>query len=391
MTPDPGSPRQAGATPLALAAGVAALGGALLIGCGGGGTNDTGLTTGTGITTGTNGTTTATGTTTTTGTTGTTGGPTTQGALPADRILYSDLSADGATAALRRIAADGTDSAVVAQYPSSVSVVAPNPQTPNVTAFAAKVPGDATGVYRVYRGTAAVNVATATPLATQSFASVDDIAFSPDGTIVFFVASLGGTDTPKLYRVPATPAAGNAPQVLDFVDGFFSVSPVGQRIAYSKTNATSNGTDLYVRDYSPTSTPVRLTTVVAENNLANFDRTGTKLVFSSNANGSYDLYTVPVAGGAVVQVTNTPDLNEFGAAFNDDGTSIAYSAQGQAPGVTGIYAAKADGTGARLLVPDPALNFDVYWTSKLGRARTGPSSSGMAPAGFVLHRPKTTR
>ena len=374
-------------TPATVTASLAVLGGALLIGCGGGGTSGPGLTTGTGITTGTNTTGTATGTTTTTGTTtatttgttGTTGGPTTLGALPVNRILYSD--GNGTTSVLRRIAADGTDSAPIAQFPTNVAVVAPNPQTSNVYAFAARPSNDNQGLFTLYRGTSTVDPATATAITTQQFTYVSDLAFSPDGTIVFFIAQVSDTDTPKLYRVAT---AGGAPQVLDFADNYLSVSPVGQKIVYSKLNASEDGTDLYVRDYSPTSTPTKLTNAVAENSLGSFDRTGTKIVYSSDAAASgYDLYSIPATGGTPTRLTNTPDLDEFGAAYNDDGTKIAYSALSQTAGLSGIYLANADGAAASQLLANTSLNFDIYWTSQLGR---GITAGG--PAGFVLRRPK---
>lgn len=377
-------------TPVALGASLAVLGGALLIGCGGGGTTGPGLTSGTGITTGTNGTTGTPGTTTgTTGTAGgtnggTTGGPTTPGALPVDRILFSD--GNGTTSVLRRVAADGSDTGVVAQYPTYVVAVAPNPQTANVYAFAARPADNATdGLVTLYRGGATVDPATATPLTSQTFNFVDDLAFSPDGTIVFFIGRLGDTDTPRLYRIPT---AGGTAQALDSAEGYFSVAPVGQSLVYSKLNVNGDGTDLYVRDYSPTASPRKLTSAVGENNLATFDRTGTKIVYSSNANGSpsYDLFTIPVTGGTPVRLTNTPDLDEFGAAYNTDGTRLAYSALSQNFGGSGIYVASADGTNATQVLQNTALNFDIYWTSNLGRGITAGS-----PAGFLLRRPKLGR
>jgi dipeptidyl aminopeptidase/acylaminoacyl peptidase len=53
---------------------------------------------------------------------------------------------------------------------------------------------------------------------------------------------------------------------------------------------------------------------------------GKWIVFQSDHAGAeaYDLYVVPATGGAVTDLTNTPDIDEQGAMFSPDGTMLAF-------------------------------------------------------------------
>lgn len=59
---------------------------------------------------------------------------------------------------------------------------------------------------------------------------------------------------------------------------------------------------------------------------------GKWVVFQADHGGDemYDLYAVPVAGGDVVNLTNTPDISETGALFSADGASLAFAAKRKA-------------------------------------------------------------
>jgi dipeptidyl aminopeptidase/acylaminoacyl peptidase len=63
---------------------------------------------------------------------------------------------------------------------------------------------------------------------------------------------------------------------------------------------------------------------------------GKTVVFQSDRGGGeiYDLYAVPLAGGAVTALTTTPDVSEIGALFSPDGKGIAYDVRpAKAPSV----------------------------------------------------------
>jgi hypothetical protein len=96
------------------------------------------------------------------------------------------------------------------------------------------------------------------------------------------------------------------------------------------------------------SDPVRLTTNAAD------DRNPTaakgKVVFASFRNGKSDLYSVPLAGGAETRLTATTLTSEGDPALSWDGTRLAYTSDA-AIGVSKVWTAKADGTGAARATP----------------------------------------
>lgn len=356
-------------------AGLAVAAGALIIGCGGGGDNGFNSTNGTLNTSSTSNPTNSTSNPTNSTSNPTNGTPTTPGALPQNEILFTVNDETGGY--LRRVKPDGTGGTILAQYPTNVVAVAPDPQNVGRYVFFASSTTD--GPFRIYRGTNSVDPAASTAISTQTFAFVGDLAFAPDGNTVFFVASTTDSAPRRLYKLPVS---GGTPEVLDNALRL-AVSPVGQKLVYSKDNAEFTGSDIYVRDYNAGSTPTRLTTAVAENSYPAFNRAGTKIVYSSNANGSYELFTINPDGTGNVQVTTTADLDEFGASFNEDGTKLAYSALSNELGGSGIYVANVNGSGRQQVAADASIDFDVYWTSSLGRGATKVPQ----PDGFMLRRP----
>lgn len=58
---------------------------------------------------------------------------------------------------------------------------------------------------------------------------------------------------------------------------------------------------------------------------------GKSVVFESDTGGGeiYDLYMVPLAGGAVVNLTNSPHVSEQGARFSPDGKSLVFSSRSE--------------------------------------------------------------
>ncbi|WP_304190283.1 S9 family peptidase [Phenylobacterium aquaticum] len=59
---------------------------------------------------------------------------------------------------------------------------------------------------------------------------------------------------------------------------------------------------------------------------------GKWIVFQADTGGDemYDLYAVPVGGGPVINLTNTPDISETTARFSPDGATLAFAAKRKA-------------------------------------------------------------
>ena len=65
---------------------------------------------------------------------------------------------------------------------------------------------------------------------------------------------------------------------------------------------------------------------------------GKTLYFEQDKGGDeeYDLYAVPTAGGAVTNLTNTPDVRESGMLVSPDGKRIAFSVKAKTQGQTNL-------------------------------------------------------
>jgi hypothetical protein len=94
-----------------------------------------------------------------------------------------------------------------------------------------------------------------------------------------------------------------------------------------------------------------------------------KILFVSVRDGNSELYTIPLAGGAATRITTTA-RSETSPALSPDGTRIAYAYD--ASGVSRIWTANADGTGA------------AAFTGTLGFAGSPEAAPSWAPAGNQL-------
>jgi len=85
---------------------------------------------------------------------------------------------------------------------------------------------------------------------------------------------------------------------------------------------------------------------------------GKWVVFQSDIGGNelYDLYAVPLAGGAVVNLTSTDDATEQGAIFSPDGGLIAYSRKLKAAPQSDIWVLDPKTRKARALTHEAAAN-----------------------------------
>lgn len=93
---------------------------------------------------------------------------------------------------------------------------------------------------------------------------------------------------------------------------------------------------------------------------------GKTLYFEQDNGGDeeYDLYAVPTAGGAVTDLTNTPDVRESGMLVSPDGERIAFSVKAKTQGQTNLGLIDLATGAVKTLTaePDPQWNWDaVAW------------------------------
>lgn len=231
----------------------------------------------------------------------------------------------------------------------------------------AAAPAALLGRYQLFRGTSFnVSSSSNTLVTSTDFESLQDIAISPNNATIFFVGATSIDDSLKVYSVPRT---GGTPSVLDF-GRELTVSPVGNKIAYVKDNSGGSAADIYVRDLTA-GTVVKVTSTSGEYAYPSLNRAGDRIVYALDDGTSWDLYSIPAAGGTATRLTNTAALDEYGAYYNGDGSKLAFARIGVSTGETGVFVANANGSAVTQIVDDETTGPRVYWTTPTGRTIGG--------------------
>jgi hypothetical protein len=299
------------------------------------------------------------------------------GQLPANVIFYTEVVPAGESelnVQVRHMSGEGANDTLYTTLSGSsdetrpqVVAFAPSPVEANVRFFAYQA--NLSAPIGIYRNTS-VNIQGATQVVAPTYSVVSQLMVSPDGSTLAYVAATGEGQR-RLYRVAASGAS--APVLLDAAEQA-AVSPTGDRVVYSRpTPGSSDAGDIWSRPLKSAGDAVQLTNSPADDTYPTFSRDGSRVVFSSGATFfESDLFTMKSDGTDVVRVTNTPDVVEAGATFNEAGSQIAYIATDNSDSTnSGVYriAASGDATTRVLLRASTSLGADLYWTSADGRSR----------------------
>ena len=103
----------------------------------------------------------------------------------------------------------------------------------------------------------------------------------------------------------------------------------------------------------------RLTTNPAEDTDPTFNPEGTKIAFTTNRDGNSEIYTINSDGTGVQRVTNDPGGADYAPAFSPDGSWLAYTAMYSSNAE--IYTKKLDGTGGQRLTSTAADDASPDW------------------------------
>ena len=87
---------------------------------------------------------------------------------------------------------------------------------------------------------------------------------------------------------------------------------------------------------------------------------GGRIVFTSNATGDYDIYSMNARGGDRVVLTQSP-IGDFHAQWSPDGTKIAFERFNSDNGAD-IWTMNADGSHQVQLTHGPGLNAQPAWS-----------------------------
>ena len=111
------------------------------------------------------------------------------------------------------------------------------------------------------------------------------------------------------------------------------------------------------------SEPGRLTDNEARDERPFMSPDGSKIIFMSNRDGNYEVYTMAPDGSGQTRLTNTPEWEIF-PVWSPDGTKIAYAqkfrAEGRMQGM--IRVMNADGTGDRAVTAVETRDENPMWS-----------------------------
>jgi dipeptidyl aminopeptidase/acylaminoacyl peptidase len=337
---------------------------AALLGCGGGGTNGS----------------------TTSETTGSTGST-----LPENRIFFSDGSG-----AIKHMEPNGSDLQTYVTLSSNFAGFAQSPVAgPTKMAFGYTATPGPNANYSLYVNSS-LTIAGATRLTTTTFKDFSSIQFTPDGSkIVMTAANLGssGERLYKLYVISATTPNQVIASNAHFDDAENAmVSPTGARIVY--TYFPQSATTVRIKAIDIDGTGAAVLTSSGDNLFPQYNKTGTKISFSSNRldpnNSDFfsaaEIFVMNSNGTGQTQLTSdnglfTNDRN-YDSSWSPDGSQIAYTRFSLTAGKTGIYVIGVGG-GSPTQIYAGGLTLPLFW-SPAGDALSGRGvSSGGGATLFI--------
>ncbi len=287
--------------------------------------------------------------------------------LAGNEILYAEFSEDGTT--IEKLTADGKKASVMTKLPGGSPIYAQDPTATHV-AFAVQKEGGQ-GLY----WNTSTTPDNATSLGASNFTNIGSVQFTPSGDDVLYTAESASTPF-SLYLASTT---GKMVKKLDEGDDA-TISPNGKWVAYSKTGAGHS--TLYVIGIDGKGAHP-ITTGKANDILPQWSKDGGKVLFTSDRDGQFAIYSVPVKGGAPTKVV-AGDGVIYGGTPSPDGKKVAYSKISKAKDETGLFIANANGTLAHKVSDQPASTGVMYWTTPsvaVGKSAThaGAPAMSMSP------------
>jgi serine/threonine protein kinase/Tol biopolymer transport system component len=187
--------------------------------------------------------------------------------------------------------------------------------------------------------------------------------WSADGRTLYYLAHAGSAMTVWAQRLTAERAPDGEPRSLtagiDIRD--FAWSADGRRLGYSQGRRVANvyRVPFTLSRVSTWADVQQLTFDQADNQCVEVDRFGTRLVVTSDRSGSFDLWTMPAAGGAMAQLTSDPSA-EWCADWSPDGSTLAFFAARS--GNRDVWTMPAAGGPWRPITSNPTTDLHPRWS-----------------------------
>ena len=144
-------------------------------------------------------------------------------------------------------------------------------------------------------------------------------------------------------------------------------SPDGTALVYSATKGEGGGWLTFITRLGE-GTPSQIAAIPQNAIDPDWSPDGSRLLYAYYADPSKqirDIYMVNVDGSGLVQLTNTPSINESSPAWSPDGSRIAFvAAEFSETTVAGsdIFIMNSDGSGVQQLTTNPEGDFDPAWS-----------------------------
>lgn len=148
--------------------------------------------------------------------------------------------------------------------------------------------------------------------------------WQPNGDLVAFAHPTSDNELDLVVIDTSTNEVVDQLEV-DGAQGSVSISPDGQKLAFSQT--VDSNMDVYVWDRSTDET-TRLTTNPGDDDSPEWSPDGTHIVFEREATNGNDIYIMDVDGSDLQRITDTPNINEKLPEFHPtDDTLVVYHQQ----------------------------------------------------------------
>lgn len=212
----------------------------------------------------------------------------------------------------------------------------------------------------------------------MNFEKAGEAYFSPDEQSIIFQAVPVGK---KHYQMFVMDLKEGIPRIVSTGEGACTCGyfrPDGEKILFASSHEkvtndeeTSDRSGSYKWDLTPYmniyeanpdgSNLKKLTKGSAYHAECSYSPDGSEILYSSNENGSMNLYIMDSDGTNVRQVTHQNDCYNGGPFFSPDGNRLIFRADREKRHYLQIYLIDKDGSNEVKLTDDDAVNWAPYW------------------------------